>query len=153
MWRAGANENTTITFTDPVTIEGQPLAAGTYGLHMIPNERSVDHHLLQDAHRLGKLQLRPEGRCFAGHGEAATTDLHNALVYDFDKVEPDSTVVTMSWDKVAVPFKVAVNLQQTVEASLHNQLRGLSQYTWDAWDDAATYMVDNKMDLNEALQV
>ena len=41
---------------------------------------------------------------------------------------------------------------QTVEASLHNQLRGLSQYTWDAWDDAATYMVDNKMDLNEALK-
>ena len=38
VWRAGANENTTITITDPVTIEGQPLAAGVYGLHMIPGE-------------------------------------------------------------------------------------------------------------------
>src|SRR6202795_3375021 len=38
VWRAGANINTTITFSDPVTIEGKPLAAGTYGLHMIPNE-------------------------------------------------------------------------------------------------------------------
>ena len=38
VWRAGANENTTITFSDPVTIEGNALAAGTYGLHMIPNE-------------------------------------------------------------------------------------------------------------------
>ena len=37
VWRAGANENTTITFTDPVTVEGKPVAAGTYGLHMIPN--------------------------------------------------------------------------------------------------------------------
>src|SRR5271154_6676258 len=37
VWRAGANENTTITFTDPVTIEGKPLDKGTYGLHMIPN--------------------------------------------------------------------------------------------------------------------
>jgi hypothetical protein len=36
VWRAGANENTTITFTDPVTIEGKPLDRGTYGLHMIP---------------------------------------------------------------------------------------------------------------------
>src|SRR5258708_22207622 len=35
VWRAGANENTTITFTDPVTIDGQPLDKGTYGLHMI----------------------------------------------------------------------------------------------------------------------
>ncbi len=58
----------------------------------------------------------------------------------------------MSWDKVAVPFTVAVNVNQVVDASLKNQLRGLSQYTWDAWDDSATYMVDNKMDLNEALK-
>ena len=36
VWRAGANENTTITFSDPVTIEGQALDRGTYGLHMIP---------------------------------------------------------------------------------------------------------------------
>ncbi len=35
VWRAGANENTTITFDTPVTIEGQPLAAGTYGHHAI----------------------------------------------------------------------------------------------------------------------
>ncbi|HEX9137768.1 MAG TPA: DUF2911 domain-containing protein, partial [Nitrospirota bacterium] len=38
VWRAGANENTTIKFTDPVTIEGKPLPKGTYGLHMIPGE-------------------------------------------------------------------------------------------------------------------
>jgi len=38
VWRAGANENTTIAFADPVSIEGKPLAAGTYGLFMIPRE-------------------------------------------------------------------------------------------------------------------
>src|SRR3984893_12221385 len=37
IWRAGANENTTITFSDPVLIEGKPLDKGSYGLHMIPN--------------------------------------------------------------------------------------------------------------------
>jgi len=40
VWRAGANENTTIEFSDPVSIEGQPLAKGVYGLHMIPNPDS-----------------------------------------------------------------------------------------------------------------
>jgi hypothetical protein len=40
VWRAGANENTTITFADDVSIEGKPLPAGTYGLHVIPN---ADH--------------------------------------------------------------------------------------------------------------
>src|ERR1019366_6434977 len=34
-WRGGANENTVFTVSDPVTIEGQALAAGQYGLHLI----------------------------------------------------------------------------------------------------------------------
>src|SRR5258707_969690 len=38
VWRAGANENTTITLSDDVSIEGKPLVAGTYGLHTIPDK-------------------------------------------------------------------------------------------------------------------
>src|ERR1041384_2100628 len=38
VWRAGANENTTIQFPDPVTVEGKSLPKGIYGLHMIPGE-------------------------------------------------------------------------------------------------------------------
>ena len=36
VWRAGANLNTTIEFSDAVSVEGQPLPKGIYGLHMIP---------------------------------------------------------------------------------------------------------------------
>jgi len=152
VWRAGANQNTTVTFTDPVTIEGKPLAAGTYGLHTIPNEDQWTIIFSNMHTAWGSFSYDQKEDALRVTVKPATADLHNALAYDFDQVQPDSTVVVMSWDKVAVPFKVAVNLPQTVEASLHNQLRGLSQYTWDAWDDAATYMVDNKMDLNEALK-
>jgi hypothetical protein len=38
VWRAGANDNTTITFANDVKVDGQPLPAGTYGLHMIPHK-------------------------------------------------------------------------------------------------------------------
>jgi len=152
VWRAGANENTTITFSTPVTIEGQPLAAGTYGLHMIPAEDQWTVIFSKMHTAWGSFSYDQKEDALRVTVKPQATELHNALVYDFDKLEPDSAVVTMSWDKVAVPFKVTVNLPQTVQASLDNQLRGLSQYTWDAWDDAATYMVDNKMDLNEALK-
>src|SRR6266481_3621677 len=40
VWRAGANENTTIEVSDPVAIEGKPLPKGIYGLHMIPTSDS-----------------------------------------------------------------------------------------------------------------
>src|SRR5207247_3596106 len=39
VWRAGANENTTITFTDPVTVEGKPLPKGPNGRQMIPAQK------------------------------------------------------------------------------------------------------------------
>src|SRR5215472_5573141 len=40
VWRAGADENTTFETTGPVMVEGQPLAKGIYGLHMIPTAES-----------------------------------------------------------------------------------------------------------------
>jgi DUF2911 family protein len=58
VWRAGANENTTIKFSDPVTIEGHELAAGVYGLHMIPKENewtvifSKDHNAASPTKKL-----------------------------------------------------------------------------------------------------
>src|SRR6476469_9287924 len=42
-WRAGANENTTIEFSNDVRIEGQPLKKGKYGLFIAydPNESTL----------------------------------------------------------------------------------------------------------------
>ncbi len=74
------------------------------------------------------------------------------LAYDFDDVKPDSTVVTMRWDKVAVPFKVSVKVNDLVTASIHHQLYGLNQYYWEGWDDAAGYFLANKINLDEALK-
>ena len=152
VWRAGANENTLITFPDPVMIEGKPLEAGTYGLHMIPNEDQWTVIFSKMHTAWGSFSYDEKEDALRVTVKPQATELHNALIYDFDQLQPDSAVVTMSWDKVAVPFKVSVNVNEVVEASLHSQLRGLSQYTWDGWDDAATYMIDNKMDLKEALK-
>ena len=79
-------------------------------------------------------------------------ELHDALTYDFDDVKPDSAVVTLRWDKVAVPFKVEVKVNDIVQASIHRQIRGLNQYYWEGWDDAAGYFLASKTNLDEALK-
>jgi len=78
-------------------------------------------------------------------------DLHNALTYDFDQLQPDSAVVELEWEKIAVPFKVSVDVHDLVQASLKNQLRNLSQYTWISWDDAANYLLAEKIAYDQAL--
>jgi tetratricopeptide (TPR) repeat protein len=152
VWRAGANENTTITFSDPVTIEGQPLEKGTYGLHMIPGENEWTVIFSKDANSWGSFSYKQNDDALRVKVKPAAVETHDALAYDFDEVKPDSTVVTMRWDKVAVPFKVSVKVNDLVTASIHRQLYGLNQYYWEGWDDAAGYFLANKINLDEALK-
>ena len=78
-------------------------------------------------------------------------EMHEALTYDFDDVKPDSAVVTLRWEKVAVPFTVKADQEATL-ANIRNQLRNGPQYLWNGWDDAATWCADNKTNLEEALR-
>jgi hypothetical protein len=152
VWRAGANENTTITFTDPVTVEGQPLDKGTYGLHMIPGQDQWTVIFSKNSTAWGSFTYKQEEDALRVTVKPQATDAHDALAYDFDEVKPDSTVVTMRWDKVAVPFKVHINVNDIVTNNIHTQLHGLNQYYWDSWDDAAGYFLANKINLDEALK-
>ena len=152
VWRAGANENTTITFTDPVTIEGQPLEKGTYGLHMIPGETQWTVIFSKASTAWGSFSYKQDEDALRVNVKPQPAEAHNALAYDFDDVKPDSTVVTMSWDKVAVPFKVEVKVNDLVTASIHRHLYGLNQFYWEGWNDAADYFLTNKINLDEALK-
>jgi DUF2911 family protein len=152
VWRAGANENTTITFTDPVTIEGQALDKGTYGLHMIPGESQWTVIFSKNSSAWGSFTYKQDEDALRVTVKPQTAEAHDALAYDFNDVKADSAVVTMSWDKVAVPFKVQVNVNDIVTASIRQQIRGLNQYYWEGWDDAAQYFLANKIDLDEALK-
>jgi hypothetical protein len=152
VWRAGANENTTITFTDPVTIEGQSLDKGTYGLHMIPGENQWTVIFSKNSSDWGSFTYKQEEDALRVNVKPQAADAHDALAYDFDELKPDSAVVTMRWDKVAVPFKVQVKVNDLVTASIHRQLHGFNQYYWEGWDDAAGYFLANKINLEEALK-
>ena len=151
VWRSGANENTTITFSDPVTIEGQALDRGTYGLHMIPTADEWTIIFSKNSTSWGSFTYNKAEDVLRVTAKPRAADMHEALTYDFDDVKPDSTVVVLEWEKVGVPFKVGVDVHGVVEASLKKQLRGLGQYTWEGWDDAATYLLTEKVDLDDAL--
>src|SRR5215510_1930490 len=152
VWRAGANENTTIEFSDPVTVEGKPVAKGLYGLHMIPTETDWTIIFSKNATSWGSFSYDQAEDALRVTVKPQSSEMHEALTYDFDDLKANGTTVTMRWDKLAVPFKVEVNTQQVVQDSLHNQLRGRAQYEWQAWEEAANYLLDNKLSPEEALK-
>jgi tetratricopeptide (TPR) repeat protein len=151
VWRAGANENTTITFSNAVQIEGKPLDKGTYGLHMIPNADEWTIIFSKNSTSWGAFTYDQAEDALRLTVKPKAADMHNALTYDFDQLQPDSAVVELEWEKIAVPFKVSVDVHGVVQASLKKQLRNLSQYTWISWDDAANYLLAEKIALDDAL--
>ncbi len=151
VWRAGANINTTITFSDPVLIEGKPLDKGTYGLHMIPNADEWTIIFSKNWTSWGSFTYDQAEDALRVSVKPSAADMHDALTYDFDQLQPDSAVVELEWEKVAVPFKVSVDVHDVVQASLKKQLRNLSQYTWISWDDAANYLLAEKIAFDDAL--
>ena len=153
VWRSGANQNTTITFSDPVTVEGKPLERGTYGLHMIPNADEWTIIFSKNSTSWGSFTYDQAEDALRVTVKPQAAEMHNALTYDFDELKPDSAVIVMEWEKVAVPFKVAVDVHEVVQASLKKQLRSLAQYTWQSWNDAANYWLAEKTNLDEALRL
>ena len=152
VWRAGANENTIITVTDAVSIEGKSLPKGSYGLFMIPGQNQWTVIFSKVHTAWGNFTYNEADDALRVTVKPLTSEPREALTFDFDEVKADSATATLRWEKVAVPFKIDVNVHEIVQASLHNQLQGLPQYTWEGWDDAATYLLTNKYDLDEALQ-
>jgi tetratricopeptide (TPR) repeat protein len=152
VWRAGANENTTIEFSDPVSIEGKPLAKGIYGLHMIPAENEWTIIFSKNSTAWGSFTYNQSEDALRVTVKSQAAEMKEALAYEADNVTATSAVIALRWEKLAVPFKVEVNTHDVVSQSLHGQLRGLAQYTWDGWDDAATYLLTSKYNLDEALK-
>jgi hypothetical protein len=151
VWRAGANENTTISFSDPVTIEGKPLAKGIYGLHMIPNADEWTVIFSKNSSAWGSFTYNQSEDALRVSIKPRAGDFHEALLYDFDEVKPESAVLSLKWEKVAVPINVAVDVNQIVVKNLPDQLRGGVRYTWEAWDEAANYLLDHNLSLEDAL--
>ncbi|MEJ7602937.1 MAG: DUF2911 domain-containing protein [Kofleriaceae bacterium] len=154
VWRAGANLNTTVTFSTDVKIGGKPLRAGTYGLHMLPTARtwtvifsnmttawgSFTYDQKEDA-----LRVVVTPKPLATHEER--------LAFRFDDPAMTKATLTLAWEKLAVPVAIEVDTPNVVMASMRGELRGNAGYTWQAWNQAASYWLKNGGNLDEAIKM
>jgi hypothetical protein len=151
VWRAGADENTTFETSGPVMVEGQPLAKGIYGLHMIPAAESWTVIFSKQSGDWGSFTYNQKDDALRVTVKPQTGELHEALAYDFDDLKMDSAVARLHWEKVVVPFRVSVTKEAMMD-SLRGQLRGGLQYNWIGWDEAAQFSLQTKTDLDQGLK-
>lgn len=150
IWRAGANENTVVSFSTPVQVGGQMLAAGDYGLHMIPAKGAWTVILSRDASAWGSF-FYDEAKDAVRLTTTPTESVHQEhLAYTFEDPAPASVVLTLRWERLAVPVAISVDTATVVTDSLERELRGLAGFFWEPFAQAADWTATNGNDLERA---
>jgi tetratricopeptide (TPR) repeat protein len=151
-WRTGANENTTISFSTPVKIEGQALPAGTYALYAIPTASQWTIIFSKFTGDWGVYNYDPsEDALRVNVTPQAVTDSQERLLYTFDDVTNNSANASLRWEKLRVPVKIEVDLTSTIRSSTSSILRGGKHWDAPAWAAAARWELRNG-DVDTALK-
>ncbi len=151
VWRAGANKNTTISFSTDVMVEGKKLSAGTYGLHMIPSANEWTIIFSKNNWSWGSFNYDESEDALRVKVKPQSGEFTEWLLYTFDTADPNSTILSLSWDKTKVSIKVEVDVKTQVIASFRKQFDDLQGFFWQPWNQAANYCIQNKFNYDEAL--
>lgn len=144
IWRTGANENTTISVSTPVKIEGQALPAGTYALYAIPGPTQWTMVFSKFTGDWGQYNYDPaEDALRVNVTPQSVAEPQERLAFTFDDVANNSAVASLRWEKLRVPMKIEVDLPATVRASIANTLRGGKHWDPSAWLTAARWELRN----------
>lgn len=152
-WRAGANENTLVSFSSDVKVGGKPLKAGTYGLHMIPTQKewTVAFSTMTTAWGSFTYDQKEDAlRVTVAPRTESTSE--ERLSYGFDDVTDSKAVLVLRWEKIAVPIAIEVDTPKVVMASVRGELRGLAGFRAETLTQAARYWVQHGGNLDEALK-
>jgi hypothetical protein len=150
VWRTGADENTTLTFSSPVTVGGKTLPAGTYGLHTIPGEKEWTVILSTEAGAWGSYSYDPKEDAVRFTAVPKEGPHEERLLFTLDDPTDRSVTATLHWEKLRLAFPIEVDTKAVVVASLKEQLRGLPRFGWQGWNGAAAWCIRNDAALDQA---
>jgi hypothetical protein len=156
VWRAGANEATQFVVTDDVLINGQPLKAGTYSLHMIPGKDEWTVIFNSDAGQWGSFTYDEKKDVLRVKAKPQTAaDTQEWLQYTFDPVTENTAQVNLRWERLRVPFTVEVkDVKGLAVEKLRAAVAAAKPDDWRTPLQAANYVFTNNLTANneEAMQ-
>ena len=152
-WRAGANENTTITFSTDVQVEGKNLPAGTYALFVALDAMESTVIFSKNSTSWGSFYYDAAEDAL----RVTVKNLTNAqsverLKYEFTDQTDNSATLNLMWENRIISFKVAVDVVGTQLASFKRELRNTPGFSWEGLQYAANYCLKNNVELEQGLK-
>jgi len=134
VWRAGANQATTLRFSDAVRVEGHDVPAGTYAFFAIPGEKVWTLVLNKQADQWGAFRYDAAQDQLRFDVTPVAVPHTEWLRYSIEPKGDDSAVVQLAWEKLAVNFEIAVDSEKILLARIDEAIQHAKP------DDAAVYL-------------
>jgi len=148
VWRTGANNATTLTFGEEVTIGGTKIKAGKYGLLTIPNKKNWTLIISKQTDVTSPADYKQDQDVV--RVEAKTMDLDESMetfTMQFTNIKANSCELHIMWDRTAVALPIATDVETKVMAQIDQLMNKDNR----PYFNAAMYYMDNGKDLSQAL--
>ncbi len=143
IWRAGANEATTIEFSHDVTIGGKVVPAGKYSLFILPTQKDATFIINKDHSLWGTDGYKEEKDVVRVTTKAEYLTHMEWLQFSFSKLRKNSALLSMHWEDFSVGFEIKVDTDKYV-------LEGARKAEgWKQLNEAAIYCIENEVGLDE----
>lgn len=152
IWRTGANENTTITFSDDVKINGEALPAGKYAIFTKPGKESWEIYFYSDTKNWGApKELEKEKIALQTEAELIPlpAGMETFLIV-FDNIRTDHAMLDFVWENTVARIKVEVPTEEKTMKSIETTMSG--DPTANDYFSAATYYLNADKDMEQALE-
>ncbi len=152
-WRAGANENTVVTFSHNAKVEGKEVPAGSYGLTFIINQDNTGEVILSKDYRSwGSFWYDPTHDQLRANIKIRDNAMAEMLTYDFINADKNSAEIVLNWEKKQFPVKVEFAVDEIVIANATEELKNVVGFNWQGYNSAAQYAFQNKIYVDKGLQ-
>lgn len=153
-WRAGSNMNTVFTTSHMIHVEGKDLAAGSYSVHIVPKEEGPWTIIFnKDIQSWGSYFYNPDMDALRIEVEPVPNEFHDDLTYEFEDRQQDHCTATLQWDELKIPFDIsAPDMHDLYIATITEELKGSPGFSYQNWQAAANYCVQNNTHLETGLQ-
>jgi hypothetical protein len=151
VWRAGANEATRVSFADDVLINGNKLAAGTYGFFLIPSQKEWTVIFNGEPKQWGAFKYSKEKDVLRVSVMPETIANQEWLEYNVDPIKSNSATLSMNWEKMRAAVVVEVDTTPAFIMKKVKAQAGASMDDATVLNQAARYALTSKQNLDEAM--
>lgn len=148
VWRTGANQATTLTFSDEVIIGSTKVPAGKYGLVSIPDKNEWILILTKQLDVTSPAAYKQENDVVRVKAKPITaTTATETFTMQFANVKPASTELQLMWDNVIVNLPITTD----VDKKVMSQIDELMNKDNRPYYQAGLYYLESGKDIKQAL--